>query len=65
MGLFHSHQWEVIQVTLVPPKDGLKGIANISEHLAERLFAGVTTVLMKCPGCGAVRQQEMLGAPKE
>jgi hypothetical protein len=40
----------------------MKGKIEMSEHLAERLICGVTTVLLRCAICGDVKTVEMLGS---
>jgi hypothetical protein len=58
----HTHRWEIAAKTFAPPAYGLElGACTMSEHMAERLTFGVTTVLLKCADCGRTRTEEMLG----
>lgn len=65
MTIFHRHDWQVIERTFAPPAYGLSlGKCEMSEHMAERLTFGVTSVLLKC-ACGKVLKEEMLGGARE
>ena len=58
---WHRHQWNEVARTATQRISGLS--TACSEHLAERLICGVTTILFRCaiPGCVATRSVEMLG----
>ncbi len=57
---FHRHAWEVRVRTYSPPHPNFTA-DRMSEHMAERIYMGITTVLLTCP-CGAVRREELIGA---
>jgi hypothetical protein len=60
VGWFHRHEWVIVSKTYAPPVR-MGSVQRISEHLAERFMAGVTTALLRCATCGDVKAVEMLG----
>jgi len=61
--MFHKHKWKLIETTQTEPRDGIKGVKTISEHMAERLFFGLTTFVFQCsdPLCCEIKKEECLG----
>ena len=55
----HRHNWVKIKETYVEPRTFES--ASISAYLAERILAGLTTILWECSICHKIRKEEMLG----
>lgn len=62
------HHWQEVTRTVVPPFDGdiggFKGHPAAAQQFREwarEMYAGSTTVLLKCSNCGATRNEKMLG----
>ena len=63
--IFHHHRWEVVERAYAPPTlhnlSSSRTDLQMSEVMAERLICGVTTWLLRCEKCGAVRKETALG----
>lgn len=59
--MFHRHEWVEKARTYYPPQSLA---VRCSEYLAERIMAGVTTIMWECSKCHKIRREEMLGSVK-
>ena len=62
MSIICNHIWKEKLKTYVLPR--MIGGMECSEHLAERILAGLTTIVWECEKCKAIRKEECLGKEK-
>lgn len=58
INLFCKHDYKIIIKTQTPTFTRLPGC---SEHMAERMLFGMTTILWECKKCKKIKKEEMLG----
>lgn len=59
--MFHRHRWREMQRVYTGPSTIKLGGLECSEHMAERMMFGVTTILQSCETCGELKNHEVLG----